>query len=107
MLLARAADDVQEMTYRAALEDRAIGYTISENSSFLVFVTGWQLSMFLGIDETKIGRIGGGKRRDNGNLDVAMLQSLVRRIGDSTCVPARIASSRGRPVSGDYDNFRG
>ena len=38
-----------------------------------------QLSMFLGIDETKIGRIGGGKRRDNGSLDVAMLQSLVRK----------------------------
>ena len=38
-----------------------------------------QLSMFLGIDETKIGRIGGGKRRDNGTLDVAMLQSLVRK----------------------------
>jgi hypothetical protein len=38
-----------------------------------------QLSMFLGIDETKIGRIGGGKRRANGTLDVAMLQSLVRK----------------------------
>jgi len=38
-----------------------------------------QLSMFLGIDEAKIGRIGGGKRRDNGTLDVAMLQSLVRK----------------------------
>jgi len=38
-----------------------------------------QLAMFLGIDETKIGRIGGGKRRDNGALDVAMLQSLVRK----------------------------
>jgi superfamily II DNA or RNA helicase len=38
-----------------------------------------QLSMFLGIDEPKIGRIGGGKRRDNGTLDVAMLQSLVRK----------------------------
>jgi superfamily II DNA or RNA helicase len=38
-----------------------------------------QLAMFLGIDETKIGRIGGGKRRDNGTLDVAMLQSLVRK----------------------------
>ena len=30
----------------------------------------------------------------------------LKGIGDSTCIPARIASSRGRPVSGDYDNFR-
>jgi superfamily II DNA or RNA helicase len=38
-----------------------------------------QLSMFLGIDAASIGRIGGGKRRPNGALDVAMLQSLVRK----------------------------
>jgi superfamily II DNA or RNA helicase len=40
-----------------------------------------QLSMFLGIDVKMIDRIGGGKRKPNGHLDVAMLQSLVR--GDS------------------------
>ncbi len=37
-----------------------------------------QLAMFLGIDNKAIGRIGGGKRKPNGLLDVAMLQSLVR-----------------------------
>lgn len=37
-----------------------------------------QLSMFLGIEEKEIGQIGGGKRRPNGRLDVAMMQSLVR-----------------------------
>jgi superfamily II DNA or RNA helicase len=37
-----------------------------------------QLAMFLGIDTKAIGRIGGGKRKPNGLLDVAMLQSLVR-----------------------------
>lgn len=37
-----------------------------------------QLSMFLGIEEKEIGRIGGGKRKPNGRLDVAMIQSLVR-----------------------------
>jgi superfamily II DNA or RNA helicase len=37
-----------------------------------------QLSLFLGIDEKDIGRIGGGKRKPNGRLDVAMIQSLVR-----------------------------
>ena len=38
-----------------------------------------QLSLFLGIDTKAIGQIGGGKRKPTGRLDVAMLQSLVRR----------------------------
>ncbi len=38
-----------------------------------------QLSMFLGIAEKEIGRIGGGKGKPNGRLDVAMIQSLVRK----------------------------
>jgi superfamily II DNA or RNA helicase len=38
-----------------------------------------QLSVFLGIDPRSIGQIGAGKRRPNGQLDVAMLQSLVRK----------------------------
>jgi superfamily II DNA or RNA helicase len=38
-----------------------------------------QLSMFLGLEEKEIGRIGGGKRKPNGQLDVAMIQSLVRQ----------------------------
>ena len=37
-----------------------------------------QLSTFLGIEATAIGRISGGKRKPNGCIDVAMLQSLVR-----------------------------
>jgi len=44
-----------------------------------------QLSMFLGLEEKEIGQIGGGKRKPNGRLDVAMIQSLVRegRVDDS------------------------
>jgi superfamily II DNA or RNA helicase len=38
-----------------------------------------QLAMFLGIDPSSVGRIGGGKDKPNGHLDVAMLQSLVRK----------------------------
>ena len=38
-----------------------------------------QLAMFLGVDRRSIGQIGGGKRRPNGRLDVAMIQSLVRK----------------------------
>jgi superfamily II DNA or RNA helicase len=38
-----------------------------------------QLAMFLDIDEKQIGQIGGGKGKPNGRLDVAMMQSLVRK----------------------------
>ena len=38
-----------------------------------------QLAAFLDLKPKKIGRIGGGKRKSNGTLDVAMIQSLVRR----------------------------
>jgi superfamily II DNA or RNA helicase len=38
-----------------------------------------QLAMFLGIDEKDVGQISGGKRKPNGRLDVAMIQSLVRK----------------------------
>jgi len=38
-----------------------------------------QLSLFLGIEPKEIGQIGGGKRTENGKLDVAMIQSLVRK----------------------------
>ena len=38
-----------------------------------------QLAMFLDIDEKTVGRVGGGHRKQNGTLDVAMIQSLVKR----------------------------
>ena len=38
-----------------------------------------QLAMFLGIDQKDVGQVGGGKRKPNGRLDVAMIQSLVRQ----------------------------
>ncbi len=38
-----------------------------------------QLALFLELDAKDIGRIGGGKRKPNGRLDVAMIQSLVRK----------------------------
>lgn len=38
-----------------------------------------QLSEFLGVAKKDIGVLGGGKRKPNGRLDVAMLQSLVRK----------------------------
>jgi superfamily II DNA or RNA helicase len=38
-----------------------------------------QLSEFLGVPKKEIGILGGGKRKATGRLDVAMLQSLVRK----------------------------
>jgi hypothetical protein len=38
-----------------------------------------QLAMFLGIDEKAVGQIGGGKCKPNSRVDVAMIQSLVRK----------------------------
>ena len=38
-----------------------------------------QLSLFLGIERKKIGQIGGGKQKPTGRIDVAMIQSLVRK----------------------------
>jgi len=38
-----------------------------------------QLALFLGIEAKDIGQIGAGKRRPSGHLDVAMIQSLVRK----------------------------
>jgi len=38
-----------------------------------------QLALFLGIENKAIGQIGAGKTKPNGRLDVAMVQSLVRK----------------------------
>jgi len=38
-----------------------------------------QLALFLKIEPKDIGQIGGGKHRPNGRIDVAMIQSLVRK----------------------------
>ena len=38
-----------------------------------------QLALFLGIPVKEVGQIGGGKQKASGRLDVAMIQSLVRK----------------------------
>ncbi len=38
-----------------------------------------QLAVFLGLDVKEIGQIGGGRRKQTGLVDVAMIQSLARR----------------------------
>jgi superfamily II DNA or RNA helicase len=38
-----------------------------------------RLSLFLGVPPKTIGRLGGGRHRLTGSLDVALIQSLVRK----------------------------
>ena len=38
-----------------------------------------RLSAFLGLPPKAIGRIGGGRKKPTGSLDVAIIQSLVRK----------------------------
>ena len=45
-----------------------------------------RLSCFLGVPEKSIGHLGGGKRKLNGLLDVALIQSLVRKHVVDDCV---------------------
>ena len=45
-----------------------------------------RLSEFLGISEGEIGRLGGGRRKLTGRIDVALMQSLVRRGEVDDCV---------------------
>jgi superfamily II DNA or RNA helicase len=45
-----------------------------------------QLSAFLGLPSKAVGRIGGGRRKSTGSLDVALIQSLVRKGVVKDCV---------------------
>ncbi len=45
-----------------------------------------RLSTFLGVPRNRIGRIGGGKRKVTGQIDVALVQSLVRKAVVNDCV---------------------
>jgi superfamily II DNA or RNA helicase len=45
-----------------------------------------RLSSFLNIDSRDIGRIGGGRRKPTGRVDVAVIQSLVRQGVVDDCV---------------------
>jgi len=45
-----------------------------------------RLSTFLGVPRNRIGRIGGGKRKATGQIDIALIQSLVRKGVVSDCV---------------------
>ena len=45
-----------------------------------------RLSTFLGLPAKEIGRLGGGRKKLTGNLDVALLQSLVRKGEVNDCV---------------------
>lgn len=63
-------------TYLVAQRGRSTLILVHRKPLLEQWVT--QLAMFLGIAERDVGQIGGGKRKPNGRLDVAMIQSLVR-----------------------------
>ncbi len=54
-----------------------------------------RLSSFLTLPPKQIGRIGGGRRKAGGNLDVALIQSLVRK--GATCAIGSTQNNRPRP----------
>jgi hypothetical protein len=57
-----------------------------------------RLSTFLGVPRTAIGRIGGGKRKANGLLDVALIQSLVRKgVAGLRSLPSQASSGQASP----------
>jgi superfamily II DNA or RNA helicase len=64
-------------TYIAAMRGRNTLVLVHRKPLLDQWVT--QLAVFLGVDEREIGRIGGGRRKASGKLDVAMIQSLVRK----------------------------
>ena len=45
-----------------------------------------RLSEFLDVEQSEIGRIGGGKKKPGGLIDVATIQSLVRKGIVNDCV---------------------
>jgi Type III restriction enzyme, res subunit len=53
-----------------------------------------RLSAFLNINNREIGRIGGGRRKPTGALDVAVIQSLVRKSVVDDCIGIRPCDRR-------------
>jgi hypothetical protein len=49
-----------------------------------------QLASLLGVDPKSIGTLGGGRRKPTGRVDVAMVQSLVRKGPWTTLSPATV-----------------
>ena len=72
----------------------ALWLVAERNTSTLILVNRRQLldqwiqriAQFLGIPEKEIGRIGGGRRKDTGRIDVATIQSLQRKGVVDECV---------------------
>ncbi|MHB0958731.1 MAG: TOTE conflict system archaeo-eukaryotic primase domain-containing protein [Pirellulaceae bacterium] len=61
------------------IAERAVNTLILVHRRQLVDQWMERLTSFLGLSKKEIGQIGGGKRRVTGNLDVAVIQSLVRK----------------------------
>lgn len=74
------------------IAERAVNTLVLVHRRQLVDQWVERLSTFLGLPTKEIGRIGGGKKKATGKLDVAIMQSLVRKGVVKDCV-------------GDYGNL--
>ena len=61
------------------IANRAVNTLVLVHRKQLMEQWAERLSQFLGVPAASIGRVGGGRRKPNGTLDVALLQSCVRK----------------------------
>lgn len=63
----------------AIIAERKVSTLILVHRTQLMDQWASRLSSFLGIDEKQIGKLGGGKRKPGGFIDIALMQSLNRK----------------------------
>ena len=63
----------------AMIAERKVSTLILVHRTQLMDQWASRLSSFLGIDEKQIGKLGGGKRKQGGFIDIALMQSLNRK----------------------------
>ena len=63
----------------AIIAERKVNTLILVHRTQLMDQWASRLSTFLGIDEKEIGKLGGGKRKQGGCIDIALMQSLNRK----------------------------
>lgn len=70
----------------AMIAERKVSTLILVHRTQLMDQWASRLSSFLGIDEKKIGKLGGGKRKHSGFIDIALMQSLNRKGEVDDCI---------------------
>ncbi|OIQ79445.1 type III restriction enzyme, res subunit [mine drainage metagenome] len=70
----------------AIIAERKVSTLILVHRTQLMDQWASRLSNFLGIDEKRIGKLGGGKRKSGGFIDIALMQSLNRKGAVDDCI---------------------